>query len=241
MTWDIGVKAYPTAGLAATAYNNNGDIELRVYYQGERRLFQHVIRLLKHSAEDASLNLEELRCVDSKWSHGKLDCSLALPGMRLAAVTYGINGGSQTHVFYQAINLEIQDQIFDKKEGWRRGKFTCGYYLTRLIVIEIYTGSFNPGKGAGRTPLSAVSFSSPSVQVYWREHSQGQIYSAKLSAGAWSGPKTIKCSVVGYEFSVLEWDTGKRLRLYGQDLKGRLFEHHSDDNGENWSEGSGDS
>lgn len=44
-TWTLGTigekqaKADPTAGIAATVFFNNGQVEIRVYYQGERCLF----------------------------------------------------------------------------------------------------------------------------------------------------------------------------------------------------------
>jgi hypothetical protein len=72
--------------------------------------------------------------------------------------------------------------------------------------------------------------------VYWR-NLQGEIVANKYS-GSW-GPvtKIVEGIASDSQFTVLEWELGKHLRLYYQNHANVLFEHCSDDGGETWSSG----
>lgn len=91
----------------------------------------------------------------------------------------------------------------------------------------------------GRTPLSALCTGAPEAQVYWRDAS-GEV------ARAVYGPKkgwTILEPILHigsvYQFTVLFWKGGKKVRLYYRNAQGQFWEHCSDDEGKNWAPGIG--
>ena len=96
-------------------------------------------------------------------------------------------------------------------------------------------GGFNPGKAACQTPLAAIAFSNVQIQVYWRDL-QGHVAFCR-NTGSWGGATVIEPIGPGYRFAVLQWDSGKYIRLYIQLFNGSLAEYCSDDGGSAWFQG----
>lgn len=88
-----------------------------------------------------------------------------------------------------------------------------------------------------RTPLCAVVFGAPQIQVYYRDL-QGRVAIVK-NTGCWSNPYVIEGIGPGHNFAVavLGWDGGERLRLYHQESSGVITEHCSNNDGQDWSPG----
>ena len=103
------------------------------------------------------------------------------------------------------------------------------YSVACLISVE---GGFNPGKAAYQTPLAALAFSTVQIQVYWRDL-QGRVVFCR-NTGSWGGATVIEPIGPGYRFAVLQWDSGKYIRLYIQHFNGSLGEYCSDDGGSIW-------
>lgn len=95
-------------------------------------------------------------------------------------------------------------------------------------------GQFHTDKPAtARTPLTALVWGNVSLRVYWRDL-DGHVVSLSNSA-TWHGPPKIVDTVEpGYEFAVVEWKSGKSLRLYNQKFDGDIVETLSDDGGNTW-------
>jgi hypothetical protein len=123
----VGAKAAPSAGLTASIYiDQNGGIQIHVFYQGEYRLFQYAIDLLKCLEEDGTTRtVKELIHYggqDDIWSAGDLALEGSLADTNLSAVTYlNINEKIQTCLYYQARDLSLKDHVYI--EGWGPGQF----------------------------------------------------------------------------------------------------------------------
>jgi len=152
---------------------------------------------------------------DGAWHHGELNLTGALPGTNLAAVAYNFQSQSQIRLYYQAADLSLKEHGHNNS-GW-------------------FAGGFNPGKAESRTPLSALAYGDVELQVYWRNTSGHIVYSK--NTGSWSSAKAIPGLGVGRHFAVLQWENGKRLRLYYQGLEASLAEYYSDNSGESWAPG----
>lgn len=96
-------------------------------------------------------------------------------------------------------------------------------------------GTFNPGRVTVRTPLAALAFGSVELQVYYRDH-KGRLVFVK-NTGSWGGANVTQGVGPSFNFAVLEWEKGTRLRLYYQEFWGPIVELCSDNGGQSWFRG----
>lgn len=153
---------------------------------------------------------------DGSWYNGALSISGAAGPTGLAAVAYWFQNETQLRVYYQAQDLSLKEYGYNEGSKW-------------------FQGGFNPGKAAYETPIAAVVFGNVELQVYWH-NLQGQVVFSK-NTGSWGGATVIKPIGPSYKLAVIQWDSGKYLRLYTQLYNGSLAEYYSDDSGSNWSQG----
>jgi hypothetical protein len=91
---------------------------------------------------------------------------------------------------------------------------------------------FNPGPAIAGTPLGALAFGNVELQVYWRGLGGPIVFCS--NTGSWGEATIIEPIGPGYKFAVLQWDSGKYIRLYYQRFDGTLVEYYSDDSGKTW-------
>ena len=106
--------------------------------------------------------------------------------------------------------------------------------------MNFFKGQWSAGKVPGGSPISAVAFKldngGTQVQVYWR-NLQGEIVTNKHT-GSWGATtKVIGGIGLGFQFTLLQWEQGRHLRLYYQNPAGAVLEHGSDNSGETWYQG----
>lgn len=153
---------------------------------------------------------------DGSWHSGDLNLTGALRGTNLAAVTYNLNNQTQIRLYYQAEDLSLKEHGHNNS-GW-------------------FSGGFAAVGATPRTPICALAFSTVELQVYWRRIDGHTLFSR--NTGSWSNPATIEAVGPSHNFTALQWDNGKLIRLYHQDLSGALAELYSDDAGQTWHRGS---
>lgn len=86
-----------------------------------------------------------------------------------------------------------------------------------------------------RSPISTIVFGDVQLQVYYRDLN-GRVAFVK-NTGSWSRPSIIEAVGPGYNLAVLQWENGKRLRLYYQEFAGDIVELYSDNSGQSWAPG----
>lgn len=70
------------------------------------------------------------------------------------------------------------------------------------------------------------------LQVYFRDV-KGHVVFVK-NTGNWGSPNAIEGIGPSYNFAVLQWEKGNRLRLYYQEFSGTVTELCSDNGGKTW-------
>ena len=105
------------------------------------------------------------------------------------------------------------------------------------MQLKLVKGAWCPGKVPGGTPVSAVAFGDVQLQVFWR-NLEGEIVVSKNTGSQWGPTTRVLASIApGFQFSVLQWEEGKYLRLYYQNEAGLVLEHYSDNGGLSWNRG----
>lgn len=75
------------------------------------------------------------------------------------------------------------------------------------------------------------------LQVYWRDLSGDVVFSKCGYTGSWGPVTPVEGIPNGYKFAALQWEDGKQLRLYYQEVRGSLIEYSSDNGGATWGKG----
>jgi len=196
---------------------------------------------LKPLEEPDSLVIGEL-CNDGHWFKGELRLPGTLDGTSIAATTYNWSNQTQVRLYYQAEDLSLREHCYDNK-GWYPGQFIISIHQPHPSERDLnsFKGEWNPGRVQGRNPISAVAFAlddgGAEIRVYWR-NLQDEIV-ASANTGSW-GPATkiIEGIGSGFQFTALQWEQGKHVRLYYQNSAGVVLEHCSGDSGKTWNTGS---
>jgi len=163
--------------------------------------------------QESGTNIVKELANDGSWYTGGLHVSGALGCTSLAAVAYYFQDQTQLRVYYQAQDLNLKEYGYNKSKDW-------------------FQGAFNPGKATVQTPIAALAFDKVQLQVYWRDLEGRVVFSR--NTGSWGSASVIGDIGPGYRFAVLQWDSGKYLRIYYQLFNGHLAEYCSDDGGETW-------
>jgi len=162
--------------------------------------------------QEAGTNTVKELANDGYWHSGDMQITDALGATSLAAVAYYFQSQTQMRVYYQARDLTLKEHCHNNS-GW-------------------FPGGFNPGKMTARTPLCAIAFGEVEIQVYCRDP-RGRVVFIK-NTGSWGNPNVIEGLGAGYNFCVLQWENGGRLRLYHQEFSGVIAELCSDNHGQSW-------
>lgn len=92
----------------------------------------------------------------------------------------------------------------------------------------------------GGSPISVVAYTlddgSTRVQAYWR-NLQGEIVTNKYAVKWGPTTKVLEGIRSGSQFTLLQWEKGRHLRLYYQNHANAVVEHGSDNGGETWYQG----
>jgi hypothetical protein len=161
--------------------------------------------------EASSNDIAEL-ANDGYWHAGELRIADALGATKLAAVAYYFQNQTQIRVYYQDRGLYIKEHGHNDS-GW-------------------FKGALNAGQITAHSPIAAVVFGDVQLQVYYRD-TRGRVVFVK-NTGAWSGANVIEGIGPGYNFAVLQWESGRYLRLYYQTFGGAIAEQCSDNSGQSW-------
>lgn len=165
--------------------------------------------------QDATtLKVQEL-ANDGSWVKGQLEITDSLGGTDLAAVAYYFQNQTQLRVYYQDRGLFLREYAHNNN-GW-------------------FKGDFNPGQVTAHTPLAALAFSEVQLQVFYRDL-KGQVVYVR-NTGSWGPPNAIEGVGPGYNFAVIQWENGNRVRFYYQQFTGALVEYVTDNGGKTWSLG----
>jgi len=192
-------------GVKACPYAGLAAVE----HEGQIRVFYQ---------EDGSSTIKDLVNDSSpghKWSLGKLSIKDALAGTNIAAVSYASDDQERVDVFYQSSNLTLKGHRFTPGKGW-------------------FESEFKPGSATAKTPLSAVNHhtnTKEAIRVFWR-NAAGELVFAKY--GDTNAPVPIREVEPGYQFSVIQWKSGRNMRLFSQKFGGALVEYSSSNSGASW-------
>jgi len=162
--------------------------------------------------QEAGSNIVKELANDGSWHTGDMQITDALGATDLAAVAYYFQNQTQIRLYYQNRDLALKEHGHNNS-GW-------------------FPGAFNPGKATAHTPLSAVAFAEVELQVYYRDL-QGHVVFIR-NTGSWGNPNVIQALGPGYNFAVLQWEKGNRLRIYYQEFSGVIIELCSDNGGNSW-------
>ncbi|KAH7905261.1 fungal fucose-specific lectin-domain-containing protein [Hygrophoropsis aurantiaca] len=164
--------------------------------------------------EAGSLNITEVCHDDGRWFRGEVLRS-ALEGTSIAAVTYLWDSNREIRVYFQKGDLSLSEYSHNRL-GWNQVP--------------------------GGSPIDAVvwvpSTENAVIQVYWRDINDSIVMSKRHTV--WEPVATVLQGGVtsGFQFSVLQWDQGKILRIYWQGPDHVLREHCNDNSGQSWFPGS---
>jgi len=162
--------------------------------------------------QEASTNDVAELANDGYWHAGELRIPEALGATKLAAVAYYFQDQTQIRLYYQDRGLYIKEHGHNNS-GW-------------------FKGALDAGQITAHSPIAAVAFGEVQLQVYYRD-TRGRVVFVK-NTGSWSGPNVIEGLGPSYNFAVLQWESGKYLRLYYQTFAGAIAEHCSDNGGQSW-------
>jgi len=233
----------PLSPLASVTWSNG--TEIRVYYL------------------DSGYAVQEFCYTQGKgWFPGGINSlgAKATPLSRLGAIV--LDGGLKIRVYYQEAGSHIIKELgYNEGHGWSNGDLAIKdavegsaiaaatyneeiriYYQTfeELYLKEYcrsnwgpwFLGGFNPGRAPLQTPMSAVAFGTGVVLVLWR-NSKGHVANTRWT-NQWSPIQVIHEIEPGFNLALLEWEVGKRFRVYCEDFNNLLLEYCSDDAGETW-------
>jgi len=157
-------------------------------------------------------------------------------------VIHDWGSGTRIRVYYQAEDLSLGEHCYDNNE-WYPGQFIDEVKShpperNRNIV----TGEWSPGRVPGRSPISAVAFAlddgGTEIQAYWR-NLQDEIVVKKWTGSGWGLVTEVVGGIgSGFQFTLMQWEQGKHLRLYYQNHTNVVLEHCSDNGGDTWYSGS---
>ncbi|KAI0340287.1 hypothetical protein BDW22DRAFT_1379022 [Trametopsis cervina] len=146
----------------------------------------------------------------------------ALDGSSISAVTYRFQNQLQIRVYYQSEDLTIMEHCLNNS-GW-------------------FKGEMPPEKAPGCTPISALGYSLTDggchLHVYWIDVKKRIVGTKNVGYPGWQPMQVAVTGLKsGSHFALLEWETGKHLRLFYQTAQsGNSLTESSNDGDDKWSE-----